>query len=147
MSTRKKVAAMPKYELFRAHKLEGCRAMGFCLEGAADMFKKGLIQNDSSPLVWDQSVLWFELKDEPVAVMTYRYIEWQSDMWVSFAYTAPDHRRQGLYHRLYTELRKIALQKKAFRISGGTDCQNLVMQRTAESVGRKPLYVVYSEKL
>lgn len=137
----------PQYALFQDDKIEGCRAMGLCLEGAAELAKRGLLRNDSNPICWDQSVLWLELGDQPVAVLTYKFIDWQRDMWVSFAYTQEGHRLRGLYSRLYTELRKIAREKKALRISGGTDYHNHVMRKAAESVGREPLYVVYSERL
>jgi GNAT superfamily N-acetyltransferase len=133
-------------EIKTSEKMNGSPALPLLVEGWSELFRNGHASPDVA-IAWDHSVLWIEDGGVPVAAMSYHYTDWNRQFWINLGYVKPSHRRRGLYRKLYEEAHRIAVEKKAHHISGGTNWNNHIMRATAEDLGRKPDYVIYTEVL
>lgn len=134
------------YELRKVDKICGTPAIAILAEAWGAILRAGH-GSKSIPVNWDQSAVFFEYEGRPVAVISYSYTEWNSQVWINLGYVKPKHRSRGLYTALYHEVRKIAISKGARTLASGIDCKNKAMISAAESVGRKPLSISYGETL
>ena len=82
-------------------------------------------------------------------MVTTEWSDWRNGVfwWVQSVYITPDFRRQGIYAQLYSQVKTLAEQQKnvcGFRLY--VEKQNIIAQKTYESLGMQPThYLMYEE--
>lgn len=82
-------------------------------------------------------------------MVTTEWSDWRNGVfwWVQSVYITPDFRRQGIYAQLYAQVKILAAQQHnvcGFRLY--VEKENLIAQKTYESLGMQPThYLMYEE--
>ena len=82
-------------------------------------------------------------------MVTTEWSDWRNGVfwWVQSVYITPDFRRQGIYAQLYAQVKVLAAQQHnvcGFRLY--VEKENLIAQKTYESLGMQPThYLMYEE--
>jgi ribosomal protein S18 acetylase RimI-like enzyme len=82
-------------------------------------------------------------------MVTTEWSDWRNGVfwWVQSVYISPDFRRQGIYAQLYAQVKVLAEQQQnvcGFRLY--VEKENLIAQKTYESLGMQPThYLMYEE--
>jgi ribosomal protein S18 acetylase RimI-like enzyme len=82
-------------------------------------------------------------------MVTTEWSDWRNGVfwWVQSVYITPDFRRQGIYAKLYAQVKTLAEQQHnvcGFRLY--VEKENLIAQKTYESLGMQPThYFMYEE--
>ena len=96
---------------------------------------------------YDQQVFWIEVDEVPASVLVIELHHHVKRAWVSLGYTAPEHRRQGLYRLLDQQARAGALEKGMYSIAGGHSSANTVMLEVSKKLGRYERTVITAREL
>jgi GNAT superfamily N-acetyltransferase len=103
-------------------------------EGWLDVFE--------NPVNWDDEIIYATGRHGKVmGFISYANQEWNKVVLVRFGYVLPEHRRKGVYKRLYAELVKEAKAKKATRLSSATFLKNRRVRAAAKQRGNSELKV------
>jgi GNAT superfamily N-acetyltransferase len=136
------------YQIKQDEKVNGCKALALCVRGWHELIDAGLTTGNLVCISWDDSVLWAEDEaSKVVAVMTYKASDWNRTLWISLSFVHPEHRRRGLYSRLYSRALEIAREKLLTKVESGISPQNEAMLAAAKASGRTLSYVVYGRSL
>jgi len=82
-------------------------------------------------------------------MVTTEWSDWRNGVfwWVQSVYISPDFRRQGIYAQLYAQVKILAEKQQdvcGFRLY--VEKENLIAQKTYESLGMQPThYLMYEE--
>lgn len=92
------------------------------------------------------------VQDEKVAgclMVTFEWSDWRNAMfwWVQSVYVCDEYRRQGVYRRLYENVRELAAEENVCGFRLYVEKENAVAKRTYESLGMKQsMYDMFEEK-
>ncbi len=115
---------------------------------------EGLLSQGVSALVADENKGFYlvaEQNDQVVGslMVTTEWSDWRNGVfwWVQSVYILPDFRRQGIYAKLYAQVKVLAEEQQdvcGFRLY--VEKQNLIAQKTYESLGMEQShYLMYEE--
>jgi GNAT superfamily N-acetyltransferase len=82
-------------------------------------------------------LLWMEDDlSRPIGIVGYAVDRIEKDIWVELTYTAPEHRRKGVYRALFSRLVEMAIRRGVRCIESGIHERNEAMLRAARTSGR-----------
>ena len=124
---------MPTFSTHYSRDYWGCGAKQL-YEGAAKETRSAGMGN--AVLEEYQRFLW--VNDDhgtPIGIVAYTYEPLDDQVWIELAYVAPEHRRQGIYSALRSELRRRAINLGAKTIASGIHKTNVPMLAAASKEG------------
>ena len=110
-----------------------------------DMERSGA--SDGYLYQWQNEMFYIEHGGVPVALITSQCTEWKSEVFIHAGYVLPEHRRKGLYRRLYQACRDWAISVGVVKIGGGVSGDNEDMIAVCERFGRKASVITFVEDL
>ncbi len=122
-------------------------AIPLALGGLLSLIEAGLTEESSTGLGYE-SLLVVALDGlQVVGVLLYAVQEYRLSLTVEYGFVHPDYRRQGIYRRLWEEIKLIAAETKIKKVIGITHVNNRSMQTVMEHLGRTVSYLTYEYRM
>lgn len=111
----------------------------------AEVLEKGWTDNGGWFLLeHGHRAVWLEYDGAPVAVTTVEAVESHHMLWMPLVYVVPEHRRQGLFRLLLTQIRFGAKAKGLKAVQLGTHHTNEGMRGAATAAGMQPSFLRFT---
>lgn len=148
MSKLKASPATPTpYEVQHVERAAKSRAFSFLAHAWVELLEAGYCDDDQCAFNWDSPLFFIEIEAEIVGALVYRVTDWNRELFIKLGYVHPSHRGKGLYRALYEAAVAKARELKMLTVTGCVDTRNTEMQKVAEALGRKPVYIGYVQEL
>jgi GNAT superfamily N-acetyltransferase len=119
--------------------LDHTPATAFACRAHAELLSEGGEQ--AVALHWSYNVILASISGKPVGVIVWFEQKETRGLWLQLGYVAPEHRKQGVYGKLWRAVVDKAREQGALFIRSATGMGNETMRAVAKSQGRRELAV------